>query len=326
MQQYRNTDYIRLSAALHAREARLLTHAMLARMLDAPTPEESWKTLSDCGYDALERCTMETVERALAQQRAALYRELRTMAPDTRAVEMFQLRYDYHNAKLALKGKCSGAEVSALAADCGRFDAGALLRGDASALPLPVRRAMVQAEREAEGGDLRAAELTLDRACFKELAELAAGTGSEFAVGYAALATDAANLRTLVRIRRMGGGDELLRAALLHGGGIPVQALLSTRGGGLEELTRTGPLRAAGELAVPLLDGSGSLTDFERACDDALISYLQRARRTPFGIEVVMGYLGAKEAEFAAVRTILSGKLARLDAEKIRARLRLSYL
>ena len=185
---------------------------------------------------------------------------------------------------------------------------------------------MVQAEREAEGGDLRAAELTLDCACFKELAELAAGTGSEFAVGYAALATDAANLRTLVRIRRMGGGDELLRAALLHGGRIPVQALLSTRGGGLEELTRTGPLRAAGELAVPLLDGSGSLTAFERACDDALISYLQRARRTPFGIEVVMGYLGAKEAEFAAVRTILSGKLARLDAEKIRARLRLSYL
>ena len=56
MQQYRNTDYIRLSAALHAREARLLTHAMLARMLDAPTPEESWKTLSVCGFDALERC------------------------------------------------------------------------------------------------------------------------------------------------------------------------------------------------------------------------------------------------------------------------------
>ena len=75
-----------------------------------------------------------------------------------------------------------------------------------------------------------------------------------------------------------------------------------------------------------LLDSGGGLTEFERACDDALMSYLQRARRTPFGPEVVAGYLGAKEAEFTAVRTILSGKIAGIAAEDIRARLRMSYL
>ena len=48
--------------------------------------------------------------------------------------------------------------------------------------------------------------------------------------------------------------------------------------------------------------------------------------RTPFGPEVVAGYLGAKEAEFTAVRTILSGKIAGIAAEDIRARLRMSYL
>ena len=82
----------------------------------------------------------------------------------------------------------------------------------------------------------------------------------------------------------------------------------------------------AGELAAKLLDSGGGLTEFERACDDALMSYLQRARRTPFGPEVVAGYLGAKEAEFTAVRTILSGKIAGIAAEDIRARLRMSYL
>ena len=48
--------------------------------------------------------------------------------------------------------------------------------------------------------------------------------------------------------------------------------------------------------------------------------------RTPFGPEVGAGYLGAKEAEFTAVRTILSGKLAGIAAEDIRARLRMRYL
>ena len=91
---------------------------------------------------------------------------------------------------------------------------------------------------------------------------------------------------------------------------------------GLEKNTSEGTLTLKDDKEA----GSGSLTAFERACDDALMSYLQRARRTPFGPEVVAGYLGAKEAEFTAVRTILSGKIAGIAAEDIRARLRMSYL
>ena len=59
MQQYRDTDYAAVSAALHAREAKLLTQAMAERMIDAATPEESYKTLLECGYAPLERCTLE---------------------------------------------------------------------------------------------------------------------------------------------------------------------------------------------------------------------------------------------------------------------------
>lgn len=39
MQQYRDTDYAAVSAALHAREAKLLTQAMAERMIDAAAPE-----------------------------------------------------------------------------------------------------------------------------------------------------------------------------------------------------------------------------------------------------------------------------------------------
>ena len=137
---------------------------------------------------------------------------------------------------------------------------------------------------------------------------------------------DAVNLRTLVRARRMGCEDDVLAAAMLPGGHIPADQLRGARGDRLSSLTHGTPLDGAGELAAKLLDSGGGLTEFERACDDALMSYLQRARRTPFGPEVVAGYLGAKEAEFTAVRTILSGKIAGIAAEDIRARLRVSYL
>ena len=156
------------------------------------------------------------------------------------------------------------------------------------------------------------------------MSALAKETESDFLIGYVALQIDAINLRTLVRAQRMGASAELFSAALLPGGHIPAEQLKTARGDRLAELTRGSALSAAGELAASLT--SGSLTAFERACDDALMQYLQRARRTAFGPEVIVGYLSAKEAEFTAVRTILSGKLAGLSAEDIRARLRLSYL
>ena len=324
MQQYRDTNYAAVSAALHAREAHLLTQALSERMLEAPTAEESCKILIECGYPPLEHCTLEEVEKLLALSRAELYREVAVLAPDKRIVELFQLKYDYHNAKLALKAKLTGEDVSRLVIDCGRYDASALLRGERGMLSSRMGRAMAQAEKEAEGGDIRRAELTLDRACFEEMSELAGATGNDFLIGYVALQIDAIDLRTLVRAQRMGASDELLSAALLPGGHIPAEQLKTARGDRLAELTRGSALSAAGELAASLT--SGSLTAFERACDDALMQYLQRARRTAFGPEVIVGYLNAKEAEFTAVRTILSGKLAGLSAEDIRARLRLSYL
>ena len=69
----------------------------------------------------------------------------------------------------------------------------------------------------------------------------------------------------------------------------------------------------------------GSLTGFERLCDDAVMHYLAQARRIPFGEQAVIGYLYARESEFTAIRTILSGRMAGLDADTIRERLRECY-
>jgi len=258
MQQYRDTDYAAVSAALHAREAKLLTQAMAERMIDAATPEESYKTLLECGYAPLERCTLENVEHALSQARRELYREVSVLAPDKRIIELFQIKYDYHNAKLALKSKRTGEDVSRLEMDCGRFDAQEVLRGETSAVSAAMSRAMAQAESEVgHSGDLRMAELLLDRACYEEMSALASETGSTFLKDYVALQIDAVNLRTLVRARRMGCEDDVLAAAMLPGGHIPADQLRGARGDRLSSLTHGTPLDGAGELAAKLLDSGG---------------------------------------------------------------------
>ena len=85
-------------------------------------------------------------------------------------------------------------------------------------------------------------------------------------------------------------------------------------------------VQAAAAGAALTAPGNGELTGFERMCDDAVMHYLAQARRIPFGEQAVIGYLYARESEFTAIRTILSGRMAGLDADTIRERLREAYV
>ncbi|MBQ4112437.1 MAG: V-type ATPase subunit, partial [Clostridia bacterium] len=84
-------------------------------------------------------------------------------------------------------------------------------------------------------------------------------------------------------------------------------------------------LQAAAELGHKAVSG-GSLTAFEKACDNALVAYLTLAQRVPFGEQPMIAYLAARDNEFTAVRIILTGRLAGLSAEQIRERLREAYV
>ena len=70
----------------------------------------------------------------------------------------------------------------------------------------------------------------------------------------------------------------------------------------------------------------GSLTAFEKACDDAVTAVAAGAKSVPFGVETVIGYLVAKEIEFTAVRIIMSGRMAGVSGDTIRERLREAYV
>ena len=67
------------------------------------------------------------------------------------------------------------------------------------------------------------------------------------------------------------------------------------------------------------------MTEFERLCDDAVTDYIREGHMVSFGLESVAGYLYARQAEATAIRTILSGRLAGLEADTIRQRLRRTY-
>lgn len=209
-----------------------------------------------------------------------------------------------------------------------QWEGGVKREGDLRDCSDTFRAAVTQAKETLSAtGDPQLADFQLDRAYFREMAQAAADSGSEFLQGYVKLLADAANLRSSVRAHRMGKGGDFLALALVPGGNVDERSILSAKGGDLTGLFRGGRLAAAAELGAALLSGGGgSFTAFERACDNAVTDYLSQARRIAFGEHPVIGYLYAREAEVTAIRTILSGRMAGLSAETIRERLRESYV
>ena len=331
MKQIKDIDYIFLSTRIKAMERGLLSRERIERMLDAPTTEEAAKVLTECGYSEMSEITGSELERVLAEQQKKVMADLSSGAPDKNIVEIFKLRYDYHNAKVLVKAGALGIEQDHLLQGGGRYDAETLAtdfrREDMSGYTDFFRRGIARA-REILGstGDPQQADFILDRAYFEEMSAMAANTDSKFLRDYVALSIDVANLRSCVRASRLDKGTDFLNQVLVGGGSVSVRSLSTARGDELGSLFRLGSLsEAAAEGAAKSAPGSGSLTDFERLCDNALMDFLSDGRRVPFGVEPIVGYLFAREAETTAIRTIISGRMAGLDGNTIRQRLRRTY-
>lgn len=332
MSHRKDTDYLSISTRIHAMETRMLTRERMDRMIDAKDDGEALKVLEECGYGELGRDRAQGLEEVLAAARSAVFQDIRAAVPDGSLVEVFQLKYDYHNAKTLVKAQAQELDPARLLLSGGRYDPRQLLEGwqrdDLRMCTQTFRDAAAQArEVLAATLDPQQADLVLDRACYEEMGRLAKESGSEFLQGYVRLSVDVANLRAAVRCARLDKSSEFLLQVLLPGGNVSRRSIAAVKGEGLRDLFQTGALAEAAALGAKLTQpDSGPLTAFEAMCDNAVTAYLSSARRVPFGEQTVIGYLYAREAELTTVRTIMSGRMAGLDADTIRSRLRAAYV
>lgn len=329
----RDTEYLYATTRIRSLEKTLLNEERLERMVEAKTFEDMVKVLTELGYTEMPNAAPHKVERALARARQETFTLLYELSPNPALVDVFRIRYDYHNIKAIIKGEAVGIDPQPLLVDAGRYPVHSLrtiMRQMEYRELTPTLRTAVEQAREtlARTNDPQLADFILDQAYFQEVREAADRSESRFLQGYVSLMIDVANLRALVRSLRQNKGAEFLRGALVEGGSVDTGRFLQATSGDatVRELFAGTAMEAAAEAGALAISGEAGFTRFERLCDDVLISYLQSARYVAFGDAPLAAFLAAKEADITAIRIVMAGKLQELPAEEIRERLRASYV
>ncbi len=310
----KDTEFAYAVAKIRARQAHMLDYAKLMRMADAADFSEAVKILRESGY------TGETPEAMLEGEIEKTYALLQEISPAKEIFSVFLVKNDYHNIKVLLKAEFLGKNFDYLLRSRGRYSPERLKNIIAGRLLGELTDIMQAAVTEAadaltKTGDPQLSDLILDKAAYREMSALCKELDSPFVSELVAVMIDLANLRILVRVQKMGKNLDFLLRALIPGGTLAPEGLAKSLQKPAAEVIRNTAYRA-------LADSASDMAAFEKAADNYLTAFVQKARYVTFGVEPLVAFLLAKENEVRQVRIILTGKKNGLDAGIIKERLR----
>lgn len=324
-------DYLFLSTMLRARASIFISEDTLDRMLSSGKFEEAAQVLRESGWPDMAALDSVGIDNALSKYREDLFAELERLCPDKELVDLFRLRYDYHNAKVLIKSQAIGQDMERLLSGSGRVKQEklkeAFITGDCRFIPDVLGKAMKEArDILARTDNPQLADFALDKACHTEMKRMAAKLDNKYINGYVTMYTQGCNLRACVRCIRMGKTEEFLRSVLLEDRYLDKNlSQIYNASDGISMFYSTTAYKNAAVLGAAAAKG-GSLTEFERACDNVMVKYLKDARMHSFGPEYVLGFMAAIENDISCARIILNGLLSKLSVKSIKERLRDTYV
>ena len=331
MKKTKDTQYLYLSANIRAQETKMIGAQALHKMIAAGSAEEAFKTVNDAGigvdYDYRD------FESALTQELASTYERLEKASPNPEMFRIFRCKYDGHYLIALIMPGAAGTSAQELLIPLGTVDAKVLqdgLRdGNFGALEPELAAAAVNARDSlARVNDPQMVDVIIDRAVLQCMAALAKQYKSPFLDRLVDAQIDIANIRSFVRIKRIGQEVSFLKEVLAQGGSIPLSRFVELYPKSFDdfcEMLDTTPYGSALSGAYDAIRNRSSLSLFEKLCDNYMVGVLKSSRFVPFGIEPVLSYLVAKENEAQAIRIVMASKIAGIAPEKITERLRETY-
>lgn len=320
------TRYAYSVARIRVAELNMLSKSRLERMLDSTRVSDAVRVLHEAGYPEND-----DYESMLREEAAKLYAYLKEISPEPQIFDIFAYRYDSHNIKVLLKAELSEADYEGLLADNGVIDKNTLSvlvhERNLGSMPREFSEAINKSlDTYARTKDPQIIDILVDGAYYRLYLRMAEATGSQFLVQLASKVIDIANISAYIRVKSKMEDLDLLSRVLIPGGTIKTKEYLESFSKEIEGFSEVLKGTGYGSLLDILTDASGSVTEFEKACDNYIMDFIRKFRHKAFGLEPLIGYMLGKETDIKNARIILVGKVNRISNDIIRERLRNGYV
>ncbi len=307
-------------------ETRIFGGGTYERLVDAPSFAEQKRILSDTVYGRyLENAeNADDVEAGLETALDDFYRFLAEANLPEPVVRFFRVRYDYANLRAVLKARALGAPLEGMIVGLGIVPVAAF-EGPVERLPEYLSKvALSLVDEDGRIAGVEAIDAAVEQAAFADLVETARSSKSRALRDLARLMVDVANARAAIRARRKSRPASDLADGLLKGGTLRIRDVEKIYALPFAEFVDA--LAAMPTLRGVDADALADPSALDVVLDNMISQFLRQARAVQFGPEPVIAYVMAREAEVTAVRTLLIGRLAGLDRDALRSRLRELYV
>jgi len=331
-----NNRYAYAVGRIRAREVRLLDFPKMVSILEAENVEEALRGLRDTDYgEGLSLVKGEDdFDFLLSRHIETVYELISQLTQDTELTDLFLLRNDFHNMRVAFKKKC-GALVEDewyLSPSIVRREEieKALVTGNFGKLPAVLRGALEKIQRIfVSEKNIQIIEATLDEIYLSHCLQVSRRERCEFLEKFFAIQIDLANIRTFLRIKETERKREHLEKCLISGGGLEIGHFLKSFSDSDESFINSIRFKDYYEIVKRGFEAwrrSGNFSLLEKLFDDYLLNFVRKAKYISLGIEPLIGYLVAKEMELKNLRAIIVGRFNGLSSETIKEMLRESYV
>lgn len=310
---------------VRALEKKLIGRDRMQQLIDS-TYEEGTRMLFDIGYGA----GADGVEAQMNAELAAAAKLVREVSPDDALTDAFLLGTDMLNLKLLIKLKLLGSSETPMLSAGGLFTEAEVRRMAADSaygmLPAALGKAVAEVElRAAAGKDPQALAIGIDRAYFAYVSSL----NRPFLTRYFGAKADFDNMLAVLRLKRMDAGAERVREVMLPGGGIGERALTAAYDAQPDMLAKlvglSSPAGDALKAALTEYAKTGSLSELERARDNALMAMAREHKADTDTVAPIIGYYIAREREARQIHLILTLRRNNTAEETVAERLRELY-
>lgn len=321
---HKETEYANAVARVRFAENRLLSKDDLELLLSSDDLAGCLKILEDKGFLGVESKNIDLISR---EEMNKLWSFVKEILPYPEELDMFLYENDFHNLKAAIRNLYVGynhddlfltpCTVSLdLIKEC-------VKTSDFVRLPVFCKDYAKKAKEVLFGtGNGQLCDVILDKGYMESMLSYGKKSDNRFLNGLCNLIVAYTDLKIVLRGVKLGKTRSFYDCALCGCEILSVSDLRDNALLGGESLIKyISNINFLNEAEVI----NSSVYAFERWCNNSLMDYVSTAKYKALGIEPIVAYIFAKQAEIKSVRIILYGKQSLISADDIRGRVRRLY-